>query len=178
MGNTADMLDRHTIDCPAGTALAGFRIQISDCPDDYIQYAYSCVEDHLQGARSTFLTECTDVAGEILFLDRFGDKVRCGSGEVLTGFRFLNSCDTDGGTWEQYEYTCAPTTAFSVDDPQLYGSGCHCIHQIHLSWMDRLDVPVITGRALRGFSMNACSGGNCAGDEGYREYQTLRTRMP
>jgi len=38
------------------------------------------VEDHLQGARSTFLTECTDVAGEILFLDRFEDKVRCGSG--------------------------------------------------------------------------------------------------
>jgi len=177
----ADKLDRHIVDCPVGTALAGFRITGQNCPNSAlnIQYEYECVEDYLQGARATYVTYCTDVGTQILHLDRFGDSMFCELGEVMTGFRFLNSCST-GGSWEQYQYTCASTTAFSVDDPEMYDteSGCSCIHRSYLIWLDRLNVPVIAGRALRGFKMISCPNSPCGSEEGFLDYQTSRTRMP
>lgn len=98
-GGNMVYLDRHNVQCPAGTALSRFRLQRNG--QGKYRYNYRCSQVPSMGqCTNKSTTQDLDGGGNMVYLDR--QNVGCGEKEVMTRFRLVRPTMST----VRYDYTC------------------------------------------------------------------------
>jgi len=104
VGRTANVLDRHHIQCDGNMALSGFHFGVFNCKDGNMQYEYTCQPTSHTAAETKLTSDCFPMVRKgIEWLDHH--HLQCAPGSVLKGFNLRKgSCSK---TEMQFEYSCA-----------------------------------------------------------------------
>jgi len=100
-GGNAIYLDRHNVQCPAGSVMSEFRLQRCSGLTTYrYDYSFAVVNVHITKQYSTACS--SDGGGNAIYLDRH--NVQCPAGSAISSFR-LQRCS--GLTTYRYDYSCS-----------------------------------------------------------------------
>ena len=100
-----EFLDRHNVQCPAGSAIAQFKLNAKD-NGNRISYSYNCIKPAIENKmtcydKSTSPSIANGFGFNTEYLDR--QNVKCGDNEVMQRFRMASNMAANSLL---YEYKC------------------------------------------------------------------------
>jgi hypothetical protein len=104
-GGRMEFLDRHNVQCPAGSAIAQFKLNAKD-NGNRISYSYNCITPAIENKmtcydKSTSPSSANGFGFNTEYLDR--QNVKCGDNEVMQRFRMASNMAANSLL---YEYKC------------------------------------------------------------------------
>ena len=115
-GGRMEYLDRHNVECPAGTAIAQFKLN-SKNDANQISYSYNCIAPAVQNKmvchdKSTSPTIADGFGFKTEYLDR--QLVKCEDNQVMQRFQMVSNWP---GNSLLYEYRCCNVQLVPADAP-------------------------------------------------------------
>lgn len=150
---TAEYLDRHSLQCPANSAIQQFTVTGSGCSGNNMRYQYTCGSVSLRASTTRF-SSCQELDGQQMQnLDR--QSVYCSSNEVITGFQVVRTgCS---GKRMRYKITCGAVT---LAPKTQRNSGCQEIDHRNAEYLDRQNPTCKRGEFMTNFQVvrTGCTG--------------------
>jgi hypothetical protein len=115
-GGRMEFLDRHNVECPAGSVIAQFKLNAKD-NGNRISYSYNCITPAIENKmtcydKSTSPSSANGFGFNTEYLDR--QNVKCGDNEVMQRFRMASNMAANSLL---YEYKCC-TVEVHLEDVQ------------------------------------------------------------
>jgi hypothetical protein len=115
-GGRMEYLDRHNVECPAGTAIAQFKLN-SKNDANQISYSYNCIAPVVQNKmvcydKSTLPTSADGFGFKTEYLDR--QLVKCEDNQVMQRFQMVSNMAANSLL---YEYRCCNVQLVPADAP-------------------------------------------------------------
>ncbi len=115
-GGRMEYLDRHNVECPAGTAIAQFKLN-SKNDANQISYSYNCIAPAVQNKmvchdKSTSPTIADGFGFKTEYLDR--QLVKCEDNQVMQRFQMVSNMAANSLL---YEYRCCNVQLVPADAP-------------------------------------------------------------
>jgi len=152
-GKQLQYLDRTAVQCGANQALTSFTLNKGSCTvKNDMQYIFGCGNLKL-GAATAKYTGCTPMSEkDDQYLDQ--QNLKCGSGEVMTGFALGRwNCNDNNGKLMRYRYYCAKPHYKTLGKETTNLSKCTVLQGKQDQYLDRQKPKCPTGSAITGFAL-------------------------